>query len=473
MSWGGTPNALEHIDHFVLLMLENRSFDNMLGWLDSPGTPFAPPAGTVPLDGLFGRRLANPVPAGLAPGHARTVVPGRTWNSRTPDPDPGEGFAHTHLQLYGVPLAAGAVPPGPAPMDGFVRDYIEVLAAAHRPLAPDLYGQVMDGFAPAAVPVMSGLARAYAVCDGWHASVPSETLPNRAFALAGTSLGQADNTPYTHWLALDVPTICNRIQDAGIPGLTWRVYYDLLDVLPLSWLQFPRLRPFLFSHFSGMDAFWKDAAAGTLPSFAFIEPRLLVDPNDQHPPYSVAPGEALIHAVVQALAGGPAWEHTLLAITYDEHGGCFDHVPPPAAVPPEGTTAGQYGFGFNRLGVRIPAVLVSPWIPPATVFRGQGENGPVALDHTSWLATVERRFGLAPLTRRDAAATDLAAALSLAAPRRDRPVLPRPAPASPSRARSVLADHVRRLAEGLAQIPAQDREMRARIGEYLRRSTDG
>lgn len=441
-------DALGRIEHFVLLMLENRSFDNMLGWLDAPD---APPAlrrrpGAPAVNGLSGAQYGNPVPEALGGGE---VAAGATSDGRVPDPDPGEGYAHTHMQLYGRPPGP-AEGPGvpPAPMDGFVADYVDVLAARGLAPTPERYRQVMDGFRPQTVPVISALARAYAVCDGWHASVPSQTLPNRAFSLAATSLGRVDNTPYAAWVDMDAPTICNRLQDAG---LSWRVYYDRLDILPLTWLLCGSLRPYLLSHFAGMEDFRRDAAAGTLPNFALLEPRFLLDPNDQHPPAPVGPGERLIAEVHRALATGPAWERTLLLVTYDEHGGCFDHVPPPAAVPPApGGAPGPYGFRFDRLGVRVPAVLASPWIEPGTVFRASDAAGrPAPLDHTSWLATVERRFGLAPLTARDAAAPDLAGALRRDSPRRDRPALRaprRPWRAAPGSIAAPVAAHLRAVA---------------------------
>ncbi len=435
------PGGLGHIDHFVLLMLENRSFDDMLGWLDASDNPppFRPRPGGPRVDGLAGARRTNPVPAWLGGGE---VAAGRASRADEPDPAPSNTFAHTHVQLYGRAWSGGQGAAEGAPsMDGFVADYAEVLRASGQPLTPATYGAVMDAFRPVAVPVLSGLARAYAVCDRWHCSVPSQTFPNRAFSLAATSLGRADNVPYTGWLRMDAPTICNRIMEAGRPELTWRVYYDRADVLPAAWLLCSRLRPYLLTHFAGMEAFLRDAAAGALPSFAVVEPRFIVRPDDDHPPASVEGGERLIRTVYEVLAGGPAWERTLLLITYDEHGGCFDHVPPPAAAPPDpGAPAGQYGFRFDRLGVRVPAILVSPWIDAGTVFRPRDADGALAsLDHTSWLASVERRFGLAPLTARDAAAADVAGALTRTEPRRDRPAIPSAgsAPAGGARARSA------------------------------------
>jgi phospholipase C len=134
----------------------------------------------------------------------------------------------------------------------------------------------------------------------------------------------------------------------------------------------------------------------------------------------VARGEQLVHDVYYALRNGPNWTGTLLIITYDEHGGCYDHVPPPSGAVPPDATAGEFGFDFTRFGVRVPTLLVSPRIVAGTVFRAPQNATP--FDHTSILKTVERRWNLPPLTRRDAAAPDLGDVLTLASPRTDDPL---------------------------------------------------
>jgi len=156
---------------------------------------------------------------------------------------------------------------------------------------------------------------------------------------------------------------------------------------------------------------------GTLPPYTFLEPNWDPSGNSQHPNYNVALGEQLIHDVYEALRGGPGWPQTLLVITYDEHGGCYDHVPPPWSATPPDNNAGEFGFGFSRFGVRVPTVLVSPLITAGTVFRVP--SGSIPLDHTSILKTVEERWDLAPLSARDAVAPGLGDVLSLAAPRND------------------------------------------------------
>jgi len=177
--------------------------------------------------------------------------------------------------------------------------------------------------------------------------------------------------------------------------------------------------------YSFEDDFMSDAMAGRLPNYSFIEPRyfssliLHLMPNDQHPPHNVAYGERLIARCYDALRNGAGWEQTLFIVTYDEHGGLYDHVPPPAAVSPDALH--QDGFAFDRYGVRVPAVLISPWIPAGSIVRPPaGSQYP--FDHTSILATLRNLFNLgAPLTKRDAAAPDLMPALSLKEPSNSGP----------------------------------------------------
>ena len=147
----------------------------------------------------------------------------------------------------------------------------------------------------------------------------------------------------------------------------------------------------------------------------------------------MALGEQLIHDTYEALRAGPGWAQTLLVLTYDEHGGCYDHVPPPWGATPPDNTAGEFGFGFNRFGVRVPTLLISPLIAPGTVYRVPAGSTP--LDHTSILKTVEQRWNLPPLTARDAAAPGFGDVLTLDAAAHRR----RPGRASPSRSRAAPA----------------------------------
>jgi phospholipase C len=214
------------------------------------------------------------------------------------------------------------------------------------------------------------------------------------------------------WLGNDCPTLFNALE---AKGLSWAVYYDEEDVFSATFLiHFPKLLPYVFTHFHTMDRFYRDVANGKLPSYAFVEPRLMLNHNDQHPPVQVAgwtqpstvtAGEELMNSVYDAIrtsvsTGGSNYRNTLLAITYDEHGGCYDHVSPgPAAPPHNPAEVGQMGFTFDRLGVRVPMVMVSAWTSPFHVVS-------TPLDHCSMLRTLEMKWGLEPLTQRDASAPD-------------------------------------------------------------------
>jgi phospholipase C len=389
-------------------MLENRSFDHMLGYLYSDRDNVS--IAGHPFDGLTGVE-SNPGTDGM-PVRVFPIGPDTPNCYFMPGVDPGEGFQCTNMQLFGS-IAGSAS--GTATMQGFVADFSSTLekgAQAGEPGASGVQARdIMGCFTPEALPVLSGLARGFAVCDRWFCSVPSQTLPNRAFAWAGTSEGQADD----ELRAYAARTIFSALGEAGI---SWAVFG--YQTQPLTRHAFADITDAPDTCFGVFADFRKAAAAGELPAFVVLEPSWDAAGNSQHPPFDVAAGEQLIHDVYYALRNSPAWERTLLIITYDEHGGCYDHVPPPVnAVPPD-HSAGQFGFGFTRFGVRVPAVLISPLIPAGTVFRVPEDGTP--LDHTSILSTVEARWDLPPLTRRDAAAPSIGPVLSLATPRVDDPL---------------------------------------------------
>jgi phospholipase C len=379
---------LSQIDHVVVLMLENRSFDCMLGQLYPKSPEF---------DGLA-LTESNTAPDGTVV----TVwnVPGTDQKSMTiPDPDPGELFTDMNTQLFG---GIAAPSPPDATMSGFIASY---MAQKDQPAASYDVKAIMHYFRPEQVPVLSQLARQFAVCDRWHAAAPCQTWPNRFFAHTATANGYENNDPPN--FPYEMPTIFNRFPSAS----QWKIYFhDFPQSLTLT-----RLWPHL-DRFRLFDEFLSDAKAGTLPSYCFIEPRYFAEvlpPNDQHPPHLVTFGEQLMARIYNALRAGPGWTKTLLVITYDEHGGLYDHVPPPRAQSPEPPRAAAK-FAFDRYGVRVPAVIVSPYIPQGTVMRPPGA---VPFDHTSIIATVRNRFGLGPpLTQRDRFAPDLDAVLSLAGP---------------------------------------------------------
>jgi len=179
------------------------------------------------------------------------------------------------------------------------------------------------------------------------------------------------------------------------------------------------------SHFRPFCQFLADAHTGSLPNYSFIEPRYFANlfsnhiPNDQHPPHNILYGEQLIAQVYNALRSSPCWSRTLFIITYDEHGGCYDHVAPPDAVSPDEAMQNDYDFRFNTYGVRVPAVIVSPYVPPGSIIRPPSTT---PFDHTSIIKTVRELFDLeGRLTARDEAAPSLIPALSLPAPTNNGP----------------------------------------------------
>jgi phospholipase C len=400
-------SGLASVNSVVVLMLENRSFDHMLGFLYP---------GNISTAGQQYEGLAGTESNTDSSGQTATVfrIEPTTPNAYfMPGADPGEGYMATNDQLYGNdngPSSAGLA----ATCRGFVANYAYTLAWQSRdsgswPIVPGtVEGDIMGCFTPEAVPVLSALAKGYAVCDQWFASVPTETLPNRAFACAATSQGHMDDKTRT----FSSPTIFGLLDAAG---LGWSVYGYADE--PLTKSTFTQISREAASHFGKFNDFQAAAAAGTLPPYTFLEPSWGTTGNSQHPNYDVALGEQLIHDVYEALRAGPGWPGTLLVITYDEHGGCYDHVPPPwGAVPPD-TDTGEFGFNFDRFGVRVPTVLVSPLIAPGTVYRVPAGGTP--LDHTSVLKTVEQRWNLPALTARDAAAPAFGDVLTLTTPRTD------------------------------------------------------
>jgi phospholipase C len=387
--------GMENIRHLVVLMLENRSFDNIAGYVYADrenhppiniprlmeGTPTAYDGLSKPASdsdfwnpsnvNFFGDPSAEP---------QKVLVTGQVTDFRMPIPDPSEEFVHMTSQLFG-PEVTTPTQTDPHQMRGFALDYgsLKDRAAAN----------IMQYYSAAQVPVITALAQSYAISDRWYASSPTQTWPNRAFVHLGTSRGKVNNAPNDPF-HYDVPTIFNVLEKLDYTPwgevVTWGVYNDA--ILPsLTRLQLPRLwEPVLDGHFHFFETFKQQALDGTLPTYSFIEPSFTIDPNDEHPPHDVRLGEQFIHDVYQAVSTSKGWEQTLLLITYDEHGGCYDHVPPPwNATPPDPeSNPGEAGFCFNRFGVRVPTLLISPYIEAGTVFRSTTD---VPYDHTSILAT--------------------------------------------------------------------------------------
>ncbi|MDR6198360.1 phospholipase C [Microbacterium sp. SORGH_AS428] len=436
--------------HVVVLMGENRSFDNLLGHLYTPATL---PAGAR-FDGLAFGEYSNPAPDGrTVPAHIYT---GSTDDIMcSPDPDPGETYPHVNTQIFGTvdPASNGTSwhrplrAPWNAPsadstptMQGFVRDYVANYrrTSKGRDPSPADADVIMGGFSTSMLPVLSTLAQGFAVYDHWHCAVPSQTYCNRSFFHASTSHGFVTNRGgggYSKWLdAAPSPTIFNRLEEAG---RSWRIYFDEQQLVSLTGVMHaPVLEKYWRSdHFAYMDRFFADAKAGTLPDYAFIEPRMVYNHNDFHPPFGVVresevdgtpvfdsavsdvrAGEALVASVYDAIrtsdsSDGSNALNTLLLITFDEHGGTYDHVVPPKATPPDPEAAeGEMGFRFDRLGVRVPAIAVSAYTKAGTVINEE-------IHHAAVIATLCRLHGLEPLTDRDRGAPTLFSATNLTEPR--------------------------------------------------------
>lgn len=439
------PEALKQIKHIVVLMLENRSFDNLLGWLyDGEEIP-----NKQEFEGLS-KDLWNPLDNIDSDGvpfteqvyvrkNGESYKLGTKWvddveeDYTLPNPDPGEGFRDTNFQLYGH-YQAGDVYPPYATNQGFVNNYKNAMlygtySFQDKPCDPRL---IMTCYTPNQVPALSSLAKAYAVCDQWHASIPSQTLPNRDFFHAATSCGNVNNKPNDN---CDARTIFNQIQDAidknKRTDLSWKVYsgtdHDGKQFSLTRTVMTQLHAPAFNNNFQNIKQFYTDAASGDLASYTFLEPQFSGDgQNDQHPPADVRPGDQMIADVYNAVRKSSCWNETLLIVTYDEHGGCYDHVPPPnyAKPPNADEPAGQDGFRFNRLGVRVPTVLISPYIAEGTIARPEGY---APYEHTSVIKTIQMTFGLTGnLTERDKAAPDLSGVLTLKTARTDEPEIKEP-----------------------------------------------
>ncbi|HJU55480.1 MAG TPA: alkaline phosphatase family protein [Pyrinomonadaceae bacterium] len=467
---------LNRINHIVVLMMENRSFDNVLGWLYDPANV---PRGQS-FEGVSGKKLCNPLPGG---GEACV---GKGTVMTDPFPDPNEPYDQVYAQMFNQ-----NPPPTPIPnttdvpnMQGFVINYADAINLAYTGKIgiqpPPEPGIIMNCFTPETLPVINGLAQAYAVCDHWFSSVPTQTFPNRSFVHAATSSGYVYNSWKTGQHLWDVGMLINKTQTIynllEEKGVSWKIYHGGPLLLCNALLIQEELWKFgLFGvRFSPMAQFLEDAKQpGGLPAYSFIEPNMMCSKkygpeNDMHPAYAItdtgAPtnvlyGELLIHTVYQALRCSPNWESTLFIITFDEHGGCYDHVPPGGATPPDDKIIapdqpGGSGFLFNRYGVRVPAVLVSPLIEQGTVCN-------TVFDHTSIIKTVSNRWlDGQNLTNRDLNATDVSEVLTLSEPRTDTADLtPRPItfegcgeqPLSTMH-RHLLAAAARRVAQGAGEL---------------------
>jgi len=363
-----TPAELRtRIDTFVILMMENRSFDHMLGYLSLP--EFGARADVDGLTALDNPDYANPR------GNALMVYP-----FVAPSDDPLLGDLPHERQEIAVQLAYAAAAGGYV-MNGFVKSFEAYTATTGLSHPPP-----MSVMTPPLIPVTSFLADQYVVCDHWHAPLPTSTHPNRLMAVSGYST--LDKTPGT--LLPDQDMVFDWLERHGV---RWRVYSSGLSSFMLT----PRMWPWMLTdRFRPVSRLAEDVQSepqATFPQVIFVEPEYDDSPvhlsgqaNDNHPPLPVGPGERFLEEIYDALTSNPArWAKTLLAVHYDEHGGFFDHVPPLRVpqTPPPGAT---YEMGpFTSTGVRVPALLISPYAPRRTAAHG-------FYDHTSLLQMLADRF---------------------------------------------------------------------------------
>ncbi|KAJ6984945.1 non-specific phospholipase C2-like isoform X2 [Populus alba x Populus x berolinensis] len=328
----------------VVVVMENRSFDHMLGWMKKINPEINGVDGTQwnPLN------ISDPSSQKFFTNNQAQYV----------DPDPGHSFQAIREQIFGSEDTSK----NPPPMNGFAQQAFSMDAST------SLSRDVMNGFEPDVVAVYKTLVSEFSVFDRWFASVPSSTQPNRLFVHSGTSAGATSNIPALLVKGYSQRTIFENLDDAGI---SWGIYYQNIPAT-LFYRNLRKLKYITRFHPYGMS-FKKHAKQGKLPGYVVLEQRYMdikISPaNDDHPSHDVYQGQMFVKEVYETLRASPQWNETLLVITYDEHGGFYDHVATPVSgVPsPDGIVGPEpFFFKFDRLGVRVPTIVVSPWIEKGT-----------------------------------------------------------------------------------------------------------
>lgn len=367
------------IKHVVLLMMENHSFDQMLGCLkddypDLDGIDVNSPTPRFNLD-LQGNKVFQ------IPTDVQQV-----------ELDPKHECRYVLQQIENG-------------NSGFVTDF-QMNVKGNQQSDRQL---VMSYYLSGRLQALHGLGRNFTICDHWFSSLPGPTWPNRFFALSGTSSGRVlmpegwkDPRPWELFDQNQV-TVFDRLNEAG---KKWRIYY--YD-FPSSLLLNRQRVPANLKNYVHIDQFFRDVRdEPNFPPFVFIEPKYFgADQNDDHPPHNIFKAEKLIADIYNAIrSSSDLWNSTLLVVVYDEHGGFYDHVEPPPAVPPDDH---REEWTFDRLGVRVPALLISPWVG-ARVEKTQ-------FDHTSLLKYLTQKWGLGDLGQRTATANSIGVALNQQSPR--------------------------------------------------------
>ena len=360
------PAGLDQLKHIVVLMMENRSFDHMLGSLKAVDPR---------IDGIS-NQLSNPDTTGAQ----IKAQPLADFQGQL-DPDPDHHFPAVDLQIFGGATSAGRA----ANMQGFVKSYFNQRGDVGHSQ------KIMYYFPQAKLPVLTKLALEFAVFNRWFASIPGPTICNRAFAHYGTSFGRVDMNPFD--VIEPIKSIYTRLINAKH---TAKIYYYDTTSSTMEVVNLLQNQPQLFGTFK---EFKSDCNKGLLPEYSFIEPNYNDHDtdsgeevaNDQHPDHDVQAGEFLIAEVYMQIRKNPKlWPNTAVLVLYDEHGGIYDHVVPPTCTPDKfsasaNSTGTGMEFKFDRLGVRVPAILISPWIPRNTVVDR-------VFDHASIPATLTKVF---------------------------------------------------------------------------------
>lgn len=332
-------------DTVVILMMENRSFDHYFG-------AYTLEEGRTDIDGLTAD-MGNVHPDG-------TWIPAFPAEVNCLSQDPPHGWGSSRDQFA----------------DGENSGFVQAQSDRY---GPDEAHRVMGYFGRDKLGPLYAIADKHVLCQKWFCSQMASTWPNRFYSHAAQNGGEHGND----FSEESFPSIYPRLEEAGV---SWGNYYNnvpfmflLRDVLPGE-------------NIKGFEDFYEDCAIGALPNVTILEPAY--GRSDDHPPTHPVAGQVLISSVYQALAASPHWERCLFIVTYDEHGGFYDHVPPPVAADD------REDEGYGQLGFRVPTVVAGPWTK-------ESEVNDVVYDHASILALIERRFGVDPLTSRDASANDM------------------------------------------------------------------
>jgi phospholipase C len=354
--------SMEEIKHVVVLMMENHSFDNMLGMVPHQ----LPGRGSV--DGLTVNsqgKVTNSNPGTTA---GQTIVASHSPTPCQPEGEPSQAWNASHISFDG------------GKMDGFVKASGDVAM---------LYWDKAD------IPFTYSMAQHFPIGERYFCSVLAQTYPNRRFFFTGTASGLIATTAETFKVPAKNGTIYDRLDAHKIK---YAIYYQDLESLAIV----PGALKGRGADLHKFDSFYPDVAAGKLPSFTFLDPNYTT--TSEEDPQDIQVGEEFIARVVNALMKAPTWKNTALFITYDEHGGYYDHVPPPAAIKPDNIAPmlgpGDIKASYNRYGIRVPMIVVSPWAKKNYASR-------VVQDHTSMTAFIERKWNLPAMTYRDANAAPM------------------------------------------------------------------